>query len=621
MNYIQVEHAALSFGEKVLFTDVDLLINKGDRIALVAKNGSGKTTFLKLIAGEIKPEGELAKVSVRKDLNIAYLRQEPDFHPGMSVIDSIMDSDIPSIKAIRDYELALLEGDADTINSCVTRIESLEAWDIEAKVKEILFRLNIEQLDQRIDELSGGQRRRVALAQILIQEPDVLILDEPTNHLDVEMIEWLEEYLSNPNLTLFMVTHDRYFLQRVCNVIVELDAGKFYHIRGNYSDYLEKRAARKENESVRNDKLKKLFKKELDWVRRQPKARGTKAKSRIEQFHKIKEEKSNFTQEAVMKFHIVPERLGSKIVEFHNVSKAFGDKKIMKNFSYKFKKNERVGIAGVNGSGKSTFINLMTKELQPDEGKVILGETVKFGYYNQEGIKGKDNLRVIDVVRDIAEYIPLAKGMKLSAEQLLERFLFPRPQQQVFVSQLSGGEKRRLYLLTILMSNPNFLILDEPTNDLDIITLNILEEYLLEFPGCLIIISHDRYFMDKLTDHIFIMEGDGRVKDFNGSYSEWKAYKQLEIEEQRNQPAASTSSDKTKKQKKAPEQLVKNEIKRIEKKLAKLEEDKSKLSTELNENLDDLDKINELSAKIGTIVQEIDSLEASWEEWVEQLEG
>lgn len=619
MNFINVEHASLSFGEKVLFTDVNLLINKGDRIALVAKNGTGKTTFLKLMAGEISPEGEKANIEIRKGLNIAYLRQTPDFHPEMSVLDTLMDSDIPEIKAIRDYELAIYKGDADEINKHVTIIENLEAWDIEAKVKEILFKLNIEKLDQQVKHLSGGQRRRIALAQILIQNPDVLILDEPTNHLDVEMIEWLEEYLSKPSLTIFMVTHDRYFLERVCNVIVELDEGSFFLYRGNYSNYLEKRSERKENDSLRQDKVKKLFKKELAWVRRQPKARGTKAKSRIEAFEKIKAEKNSVVQEGVLKFHIVPERLGSKIVEFHKVSKWFDDKVLMKSFSYKFKKNERVGISGVNGSGKSTFINLLTQQLEPDEGKVIKGETVKFGYYNQEGLKLKSDKRVIEVIRDIADFIPLEKGAKLTAEQLLERFLFPRFQQQVYVSQLSGGEKRRLYLLSILITNPNFLILDEPTNDLDILTLNILEDYLLEFPGCLIIISHDRYFMDKLIDHIFIMEGDGKVKDFNGSYSEWKARKQLETEEQRKLSAEKIDEPKEKKSKKAPEQLVKNEIKSIEKKLAKKEQEKAKLTAELNNNLEDLEKLTSLSKQVGEVVKEIEALEGQWEEWVEKL--
>ena len=619
MNYIQVENASLSFGEKVLFSDVNLMVNKGDRIALVAKNGTGKTTFLKLIAGEIKAEGERANTVIRKGLNIAYLRQDPQFDPEMTALDVLMDSDIPSIRAIRDYELAIVDGSADKINASVSRIEDLKAWDIEAKVKEILFRLNIERLEQKIKELSGGQKRRIALAQILIQEPDVLILDEPTNHLDIEMIEWLEEYLSQPSLTLFMVTHDRYFLERVCNVIVELDEGTFYHVRGNYTDYLEKRVERKENNATKHDKISKLFKKELEWVRRQPKARGTKAKSRIEQFEKIKAEKENFTQESVMKFHIMPERMGGKIAEFHNVSKSFGDKKVMKNFSYKFKKKERVGISGVNGSGKSTLINMLTGAMKPDEGKIIIGDTIKFGYYNQEGIKGADNKRVIDVVRDIADYIPLEKGMKLSAEQLLERFLFPRLQQQVYVSQLSGGEKRRLYLLTVLISNPNFLILDEPTNDLDVMTLNILEEYLMEFPGCLIIITHDRYFMDKLTDHIFIIEDEGKIKDFNGSYSEWKSWKQLEVEEGRKASANKAIEEKEKKKKKAPEQMVKNEIKTIEKKLARKEEEKAKLTKELNENLEDLDKLTELSKKVGEVVKEIEEIEEQWSEWVEKL--
>lgn len=619
MNYIEVSKANLSFGEKLLFSDVNLLINKGDKIALIAKNGSGKTTFLKLIAGEIKPEGENAKILVRKDIHIAFLKQEPKYDPETTVLDTIMSSEVPAIQAIRNYEEAILHKNEEAINKYVSIIEDLKAWDIEAKVKEILFRLNVNMLDKPMKQLSGGQRRRVALAQILIQEPEVLILDEPTNHLDLEMIEWLEEYLSNPNLTVFMVTHDRYFLERVCNNMVELDEGTFYSYTGNYSDYLEKREERKANTQVRNEKLNKLFKKELDWVRRQPKARGTKAKSRIEQFQKIKEEKNSFSREKELEIEIDSQRLGSKIVEFHNVSKSFGDLKIMENFDYKFKKKERVGIAGKNGSGKSTFINLMTGSLRPDTGKIIVGETVHFGYYHQEGLKLDQDKRVIDVIRDIAEYIPLTKGHKLSAAALLERFLFPRPQQQVYVSQLSGGERRRLYMLTVLISNPNFLILDEPTNDLDIITLNILEEYLMDFPGCLVIISHDRYFMDKLTDHIFIMKGKGEVKDFNGSYSEWRLREQLAMYE-KSEIVQEEEVKAEKKLKKHPVQVIKNKIKKIEQNLEKKNTQKAKLEKELEENMSDMEKVQELAVEIGKIVEEIESMELEWMELVDELE-
>lgn len=617
MNYIEVANASLSFGEKVLFSDVNLLINQGDKIALIAKNGSGKTTFLKLIAGEIKPEGEQADVIIRNGINIAYLKQEPPFEPDLSVIDSVMNADIPAIKAIRDYEIAVFKKDQKAINQCISVIEDLKAWDIEAKVKEILYRLNIDMLDQKMGLLSGGQRRRVALAKILIQEPEVLILDEPTNHLDLEMIEWLEEYLSNPNLTLFMVTHDRYFLERVCDRMVELDEGKFYAYSGNYSDYLTKREERKNNEGVRHDKLKKLFKKELEWVNRQPKARGTKAKSRVDQFQQIKQDKNSFSQEKVMEIDIDSQRLGGKIVEFHNVSKSFGDLIIMKNFDYKFKKAERVGIAGKNGSGKSTFINMMTGQMPPDTGKIIVGETVQFGYYHQQGLNLKEDQRVIDVVREIADYIPLKKGLKMTAETLLERFLFPRPQQQVFVSQLSGGEKRRLYLLTVLIQNPNFLILDEPTNDLDIITLNILEDYLMDFPGCLIVISHDRYFMDKLTDHLFIMHGEGNIKDFNGSYSEWRAIQQAKLHDGTSNQSSDETSEK--KLKKHPEQVIKNRIKKIEQEIERLETQKEKLTNELNANLEDLELMQDLSKKIGNIVSKIEEFEMEWMEKVEEL--
>jgi ATP-binding cassette subfamily F protein uup len=504
MQYLALENVSRSYGDKVLFKNVNLSITKGDKIALVAKNGSGKTTLLKVIAGEEGSDGENAKINISKEIKISILKQDPTFDPNATVLEMIFDSDNEAIMAVRDYEKALQMNDEVMLQKCVTRLEDLKAWDLESKIHEILHKLLLTDMDQKTGQMSGGQKKRLALAKILIEEPDFLILDEPTNHLDMEMIEWLENFLQQPNLTLFMVTHDRYFLERVCNEIIELDNGNTYIYRGNYSQYLEKREARLLNDAVTLEKTKKLFSKELEWMRRQPQARSTKAKSRIDDFYDIKEKAQVRLQNDDMKIMVQASRLGSKILEAHSLVKSFGDKKILDGFTYKFKKGERIGIVGQNGTGKSTILKLLTQEIKPDGGKIVVGDTIVFGYYTQDGLVLNEDKMVIDVIRDIAEYIPLEKGQKISAESMLERFLFPRPQQRVYVSQLSGGEKRRLYLLTILMKNPNFLILDEPTNDLDIITLNVLEDYLSDFPGCIIIVTHDRYFMDKLVDHLFI---------------------------------------------------------------------------------------------------------------------
>jgi len=532
MQYLLLENITKSFGEKVLFDDINLSISKGDKIALIAKNGSGKTTLLKVIAGTEGIEGEHAKIQTAKGIEIAYLEQDPYFHPEASVLDAVLESDHPSIQAIRVYEEALQAGDNAALEEAIVKIEDLKAWNVEHRMREILSKLNITDLTQKVGQLSGGQRKRIAMAKIILRDPDFLILDEPTNHLDIDMIEWLESYLETSRLTIFMVTHDRYFLERVCNTIIELDRGTLYPYKGNYSNYLEKKDARMANEAVVLDKTQKLFKKELQWIRRQPKARGTKAKSRVDDFQDIKQRAHQKLDTDEMTIQIKSARMGSKILEAHGLTKSFGDKHIIKSFNYKFKKGERVGIVGPNGAGKSTFLQLLTGGLKPDGGKVVVGDTVVFGYYTQSGINLKEDRRVIDAIRDIAEYIPLEKGQKLTAESLLEKFMFPRSQQRVYVSQLSGGERRRLYLLTILMSNPNFLILDEPTNDLDVITLNVLENFLLDFPGCLIIVSHDRYFTDKLVDHLFILDGEGGVKDYNGNYSRYREEKILEVREQ-----------------------------------------------------------------------------------------
>lgn len=613
MQYLLLENVHRSYGDKLLFENVNLSISKGDKIALVAKNGSGKTTLLRIIAGEEGSDGENAKITISKEIHTAILKQDPLFDPESTVLETVFDTSNEAIRAIADYEKALTSNDEALLHKCVTRLEDLKAWDLESKIKEILSRLKLDNLDQKIREMSGGQVKRLALAKILIDEPDFLILDEPTNHLDIEMIEWLETFLQQPNLTVFMVTHDRYFLERVCNEIIELDNGHIYIYRGNYSQFLEKRDARILNDAANLEKTKKLFSKELEWMRRQPQARSTKAKSRIDDFYEIKEKAQVRQQQDAVQINIAASRLGSKILEAHNISKKFGAKTIVNGFTYKFKRGERIGIVGPNGTGKSTFLKILTQQLSPDLGKIVVGDTIVFGYYTQDGLQLKEDKMVIDVIRDIAEYIPLDKGQKLSAEALLERFLFPRPQQRVFVSQLSGGEKRRLFLLTILMKNPNFLILDEPTNDLDIITLNVLEEYLQDFPGCLIIVTHDRYFMDKLVDHLFVLEGEGVIRDFNGTYSEYRDLKKWEDKEKSasNKADASNSAPQEESKGKASFEQRK-EFARLEKEIKKLEEQKQNITAQFDNPALSPDQIMKLSSELQTVQDQLDEKELKW---------
>jgi len=618
MQYLLLENVSKSYGEKVLFQGLDLSISKGDKIALVAKNGSGKTTLLRVIAGDEAPEGENAKIHFAKGLKIAYLHQDPILNPNATALEAVLDSENPAIKAIQAYEMAVLEKDEVKLQEQITIIENLEAWDIEVRIKEVLSKLKLDKFDQTVSSMSGGQKKRVALAKILIDEPDFLILDEPTNHLDLEMIEWLEVFLQNSNLTLFMVTHDRYFLERICTQIVELDRGNLFVYRGNYSDFLEKKAARMQNDAVTLDKTKKLFAKELQWIRRQPKARSTKAKSRVDAFDDIKEKAHINLDDDELKIHIKATRMGSKVVEAHAVQKAYGDIKIVNSFSYKFKKGERVGIVGPNGAGKTTFLKLLTKEIRPDGGKIVIGDTIVFGYYTQAGMKLVEDKRVIDVIRDIAEYIPLEKGLKLTAESLLERFMFPRPQQQVYVSQLSGGEKRRLYLLTVLMENPNFLILDEPTNDLDIVTLNVLESYLMDFPGCLIIVTHDRYFMDKLVDHLFVLEGNGEIKDFNGNYTEFRNKRKVEQRNQPNVEVDEVKAEKKEKQKASFEQ--RKAYNRVMKEIEKLEQKKTKITESFNNPELTQVQITDLSKELADVKNLIEQKEELWMELAEIVE-
>ncbi len=622
MNYLTLEHITKNYGDKVLFKDITLHIDKGNKVALVAKNGSGKSTLLKVMMGWEGSEREDAKIILHKDTTVGFLPQEPDFDPEMSVIDTIFDSDNPTLAAIKSYEEALvLKNKPQLLERAIEKMEDLKAWDFEAKIKEILSKFNISDLHQKVGELSGGQEKRVALAKILIEEPDFLILDEPTNHLDLDMIDWLEGYLSQANRTVFMITHDRYFLDRVCNVIYELEGGKLYKYKGNYSYYLEKKAERSENEAVVHGKNKKLLKRELDWVRRQPKARGTKAKSRVDAFHDLKDKVSSRQEKQNFSLDFKSERLGKKIVEFHNVSKHYGDFKAVEKFTYKFRKRERVGIVGPNGVGKSTFIKVMTQEIRPDGGKVVVGDTIVFGHYHQEGIQLNEDKRVIDVIRDIAEVIPLNKGKKLTASQFLEKFMFGPKQQRVYVSQLSGGERRRLYLLTVLVRNPNFLILDEPTNDLDILTLNILEDFLAEFPGCLVIVSHDRYFMDKLTEHLFVFEGDGVIKDWNGNYEEYRTWKKLQdaenAKEEVKQKVTVTTDERPKEDTPKMTYEERKEFNRLEKEIDKLEKKKKELSAGFNNPELTADEITTMSIELSDIDKKIEEKESRWMELAE----
>ncbi|MCB4799682.1 ABC-F family ATP-binding cassette domain-containing protein [Neotamlana laminarinivorans] len=620
MNYLTVENIGKSYGELTLFEDISFSVHKDQKIAFVAKNGTGKTSILKILSGEDTPDS--GNVIYRKDIKVSFLSQDPKFDKNLTIEETIFVSDNPILKVIANYEKALLNPEeTEAYQSAFEAMERHQAWDFETLYKQILFKLKLDNLQQKISTLSGGQKKRLALANALINKPDLIILDEPTNHLDLEMIEWLESFFAKENITLFMVTHDRYFLERVCNEIIELDEGQLYTYKGNYSYYLEKRDERIEREAVETGKAKQLFKKELDWMRRQPKARTTKSKSRIDDFTDIKHRAHQRRNDHQIQLELNMERLGSKILEFHNVSKAFKDKRILDKFEYTFKKGERVGIIGKNGTGKTTFLNILTQTAQPDSGKVVKGETVKFGYYTQNGITIKPEQKVIDVIKEFGDFIPLKKGRQISAQQLLERFLFSRKKQYDFVEKLSGGERKRLYLCTVLIQNPNFLILDEPTNDLDIVTLNVLEEFLLDFPGCIIVVSHDRYFMDKIIDHLFVFKGDGKIEDFPGNYTDYRVYED-------SQPEATTIKDdkkdnKTLKQNEASKLSYneQKELNNIESKLKSLAYDKKQLEDKfLNPDLTQ-DQINALSEELQGIINTIETKEERWFELSEKLEG
>lgn len=621
LNYLTVENISKSYGELELFSDLSFSIHKDEKIAFVAKNGSGKTSILNILSGADTPDS--GQVIIRNGLRMAFLSQSPVFDENLTVEDTIFNSDLPILKIIANYEHALLHpDDAEAYQNAFEQMESHNAWEFELQVKQILFQLKLDVLDQKVKTLSGGQKKRLSLAQALISNPDLLILDEPTNHLDLEMIEWLEQYFAKAPFTLFMVTHDRYFLERVCNEIIELDHGKMYTYKGNYSYYLEQKEIRITQDDVETGKAKQLFKKELDWMRRQPKARTTKSKSRIDDFHDIKARAHKRRNDHQIQLEINMQRLGSKIVEFHKVSKSFKDKVILDNFEYTFKKGERIGIIGKNGTGKSTFLNMLTHTTTPDSGKIIIGDTVKFGYYTQGGITVKPQQKVIEVIKEFGEFIPLTKGRQISAKQLLERFLFDNKKQYDYVEKLSGGEQKRLYLCTVLIQNPNFLILDEPTNDLDIVTLNVLEEFLLDFPGCLLVVSHDRYFMDKIVDHLFVFKGEGEVQNFPGNYSDYREYIANKPNEEKIKNETSNVSEAKTKTNDA-QKLSYNEqkeFKNLESKIRALELDKTALEAKFNDTSLSQDDINSLSEKLQKLIKDLQTKEERWFELSEIIE-
>lgn len=622
VNYLSVENISKSFGTRVLFENISFGINEGQKIGFIAKNGTGKTSLLKIISGEDVPDTGL--VTSRRDIKIAFLSQEPNLNPDLTIEQTIFSSDNPMLKIIETYEKAILNPtDSEALQQAMDAMDAHNAWDFETQYKQILFQLKLEDLDKKVSNLSGGQKKRLALANTLLTSPDLLILDEPTNHLDLEMIEWLENLFARENFTLFMVTHDRYFLERVCNEIVELDEGELHSYRGNYSYFLEKREARLETEAAETAKSKQLFKKELDWMRRQPKARTTKSKSRIDDFQEIKERAGKRRKEHEVQLELNMERMGTKVVEFHNVSKSYGDKKILDKFNYNFKPGERIGIIGKNGTGKSTFLNILTGGIPPDSGKVVIGETIHFGYYQQSGINIKKGQKVIDVIKEYGEYIPLKKGRQISASQLLERFLFDRKQQYDYVEKLSGGELKRLYLCTVLIRNPNFLILDEPTNDLDIVTINVLESFLLDFPGCLIVVSHDRYFMDKIIDHLFVFKGDAKIVDFPGNYSDYSSYQDSREPEEKETPAPSVGRSEWEESKPKAKLSYheQREYRNLENEIGKLEKKRDALQDKFaTENWDGAE-IDKQSIKLQEIIDEIDEKTDRWFELSSKLEG
>jgi len=620
MNYLTVENLTKSYNAKVLFEEISFGMEKGEKIALIAKNGAGKTTLLNIIAEKDIPES--GKVVLRKGIKLSYLHQNPVMNENFTVMEVVFDSDSEPIKTILNYEEILEKvnnsnttANQKALEKSMQEMDALDAWSYDTKIKEILSRFKIFDLSQKVYELSGGQQKRLALAKIISERSDLIILDEPTNHLDVEMIEWLESYLNNLNTSLLIVTHDREFLNNVCNEIIELDNGNIYRYKGNFSYFLEKKAERETLEQREIEKAKNLYRTELDWMRRMPQARATKAKARIDAFYQLETKAKKRIDNTAHDLNVESRRMGKKILEIKNISKAFGDNNLIDNFTYTFKRNERIGIVGENGSGKSTFLNLITALIPPDFGDIVKGQTIEFGYYTQEGLKPIKDNKVIDIVKEIAEVVPMGKK-SFSVSQFLEYFNFPHSMQYNYYSSLSGGERRRLYLLMTLLKSPNFLILDEPTNDLDILTLDLLENFLNTFEGCLILVSHDRQFMDNLVDHLFVFEGNGKIKDYHSSYSEYRKNKQSRESKLKNQQKS--GKEKTEKpiiQKATYKQ--KKEFEKLETEIDQLENEKKQLIEKLNSGNETSEKLQELSSRFGEIEK---LLEDKGDRWLELSE-
>ena len=623
MNYLSVENLTKSFGVRVLFENLSFGIDKGDKVAIVAKNGHGKSTLLKVLCGiEDKDSGD---VIYRNDIRVDYLQQDEKFEDDHDIFTEVLEAENPTTNAIKAYEKALLNPeDANAYEKAFDQMNSTNAWDYEVKVDQVLSRLNLSDKSKKIGTLSGGQKKRLALAKLLVTEPDIMILDEPTNHLDLDMIEWLESYLSQSQSTIIMVTHDRYFLEVVCNTIYELEDQTIYKYKGNFSYYLEKKAERQDILQATIGKAKNTMRTELEWMRRQPKARGTKQKARVDAFSGLKETASQRVQEDKMEIQIQMNRLGSKIIEIHKLGKSFGEKKIIENLDYVFKRGEKLGIVGKNGTGKSTLLNMLVGTELPTKGKISVGETVVMGYYHQDGLKFDEDKKVIDIIKDIAEFIPLEKGRRMSAAQFLEMFMFPRDMHYNFVYKLSGGEKKRLYLMTILMTNPNFLILDEPTNDLDIFVLSVLEEYLINFEGCLIVVSHDRYFMDKVVEHTFYFEGEGKIKDVLGNYTKYHNFLKEEQSQKRKENKENKVNDLPDKKVEEQEKRKlsyneKKEFETLETDLQDLAKENETIVFKLNEGIADDVEMKAMSIRMSEISNAIETKENRWLELSEYI--
>ena len=627
MVYLQVENLTKSFGDRLLFENISFGIDQGQRVALIAQNGTGKTTLLNLLTG--RESQDSGTITYRRDIRVGCLTQDPDFQPGMTVSQACFASDNDVVKAIAHYE-NLIETHADDpvyseeIQIAMANMDRLNAWDYEVRIKQILGKLNIHNLEQPVEQLSGGQQKRLALANVLITEPDLILLDEPTNHLDLEMVEWLEDFLNHSKMTILMVTHDRYFLDNVCTDILEIDQHQLFHYKGNYSYYLEKRDARIANFNAETARAKNLYRTELDWMRRQPQARGHKSRSRIDAFYEIEQRAKQRIAEKQGSLGVKSAYLGSKIFEAQYISKAFGDYKILDNFYYNFSRYEKLGIVGKNGTGKSTFLKMLLGEVAPDSGRFDIGETVKFAYYSQSGIQFNDGMKVIDAVRQIAEEVDLGGGRKMTATQFLNHFLFPPEKQHDYIAKLSGGERRRLYLCTVLMRSPNFIILDEPTNDLDIATLNVLEDYLINFKGCVIVVSHDRFFMDKVVDHMLVFQGDCKIKDFPGNYTDYRQWKELKDEEERelaelekksNQHKQATTQQPKNNNTEGKRKLSfneKREYEQLTKDIESLEKEKAELETALASGTLSNDELVQKSQRFQEVTDLLDEKELRW---------